>query len=445
MNKKDLHLIIGLGKTGFSCVEYLRKKDLNVAVLDSRQEPPYLEKTKSHYPEVPLYLGGWQHAVWEQATEIIASPGVSLSELPKTRIQPIGDIELFAREAHAPIAAITGANGKTTVTNVLTEMAKEASKKVQMGGNVGTPALELLNASDTELFVLELSSFQLESTNSLRPTVATVLNVTPDHLDRHGGMQAYITAKQRIYNNSEIAVFNRADKNTVPPSPQPTPASGRGSNSWSFGLDKPKNANEFGISQGFLVRGNDHLIAIQDLKRQESHNLENALAALAMGYAVGLPLAAMVKVLQSFEGLPHRCQVVGTGKGIEWVNDSKATNVGAAIAAIESLGKTSKLVLIAGGESKASDFSDFARAVKNHVRGVVLIGRDKQLLADALAGSVPVSFAESMQQAVKEAEKIAKSGDTVLLSPACASFDMFNNYAHRGEVFTQTVRREILC
>ncbi|MBI4357381.1 MAG: UDP-N-acetylmuramoyl-L-alanine--D-glutamate ligase [Gammaproteobacteria bacterium] len=445
-----LHLIVGLGKTGFSCARYLRAKGIEVAVIDSRQNPPCLENLKTEYPEVPVFLGGWQHPIWERAKEIVVSPGVSQKHpeiLHGLRgIQPIGDIELFARECAAPVVAITGANGKTTVTHLLTAMARYAEKHVEMGGNVGIPVLDLLQKSTPDFFVLELSSFQLESTFSLRPRAATILNVTPDHLDRHGTLTAYIAAKQRVYSHAEVAVFNRQDETTFPSTPC--------EKVWSFGCDEPKTENDWGLrtdkGEMYLAQGEVLWMPVAHVYRKEAHNLQNALAALALGHALELPVMSMLQILKTFGGLPHRCQWVGAREGVDWINDSKATNMGATVAALSSLSegfegnRRGKLVLIAGGESKASDFNDLSEEVRLCVRAVVLLGRDRVLLAKALARSAPVFFAEGMQEAVFEAARLAKPGDKVVLSPACASFDMFKNYAHRGEVFMACVKEEIL-
>lgn len=439
-----MKVIVGLGKTGYSCVRHLVKHNYNIAVVDSRKQPPMLQQLQTSFPDVPVYVGNFAEDILAQADELIVSPGVSVNEpsiakLIKKGILAIGDIELFARSARTPIIAITGSNGKSTVTTLVNEMAKCAGLNVQVGGNLGTPALDLLDRSNPDLFVLELSSFQLETTYSLKAKVAVVLNISPDHLDRYKNMSEYISAKMRIYNGCKIAVINRMEQTCKE---QACLFPTNELKYLFFGADKPRR-NEFGVYDNYLACGDQKLLAINELKIQGQHQVINALAALAIGAAVKLPMAAMLQVLREFKGLPHRCQWVAKIDGVDWYDDSKGTNVGATRAAIEGMATSinGKLILIAGGQGKGADFSSLHSTVKKYVRNVVLIGEDAPKLATALNGAAEILNAESMRQAVKISIEKAHQGDIVLLSPACASFDMFDNFEHRGRVFAEEVNR----
>jgi UDP-N-acetylmuramoylalanine--D-glutamate ligase len=348
-----------------------------------------------------------------------------------------GDIELFARNAKAPIVAISGSNAKSTVTTLVGEMAASAGKRVAVGGNLGTPALDLLS-DDVELYVLELSSFQLETTDQLGAEVATVLNVSEDHMDRYSGLPAYHLAKHRIFRGARQVVVNRQDALS-------RPLIGEGVPCWTFGLNKP-DINGFGLreenGEKYLAFQFDNLMPVRELKIRGSHNQSNALAALALGHAVGLPFDAMLASLRTFAGLVHRCQWVRDFSGVGYYDDSKATNVGAALAAIEGLGAdiSGKLVLIAGGDGKGADFTALKAPVAAHCRAVVLLGRDAQLLADTFGDSVPLVRVTTLEEAVQRAAEWAQDGDAVLLSPACASLDMFKNFEERGRLFAQAAR-----
>lgn len=435
-------VVVGLGKTGLSCVRYLKRKRIPFVVMDNREIPPELPRLQKEFPDIKPILGQWDETLLSKAEEVIVSPGLSLQRsglAPLIRNKPvIGDIELFARAVKGKILAITGSNGKSTVTTLLGEMAREAGLAVQVGGNLGAPALDLLDEKSTKWFVLELSSFQLETTHSLAPQVATVLNVTPDHMDRYSGFGSYVAAKQKIYTHSVCCVFNRQDLNTVPQMLHRT------SQRVSFGLDEPQDGS-FGLrtyqGQIWLSRGEERWIPVSRMKLKGSHNVGNALAALAMGSSIGLPVEAMLFALEHFSGLPHRSQLVLKSNEIEWINDSKGTNVGATVAAIEGLAGSilGKIVLIAGGDGKEASFTPLQDVIKKSVRALILLGKDAKRMARELDGCAPVFFAESLVGAVKEAKFLAKPYDVVLLSPACASLDMFKNYEHRGEVFTQAV------
>lgn len=430
-------IIIGLGKTGLSCVRYLTSKNKDVVIIDTRKNPPGLEELHVEFSDVPYYLGGLHEEVLAQAREIIISPGISLKEPAiahqrQKGISVLGDIELFAREARAPIVAITGSNGKSTVTTLVGEMAKNAGLVVGVGGNLGTPALDLLAIPDVQLFVLELSSFQLETTYSLKASAAVVLNISPDHLDRYQNMEEYIAAKMHIYDGCKTAIINRDESFYVNFS--------RHSQAVSFGLSTPKE-NEFGLQGRYLMYGSQQLIAREELLIKGDHQVANALAALALGKSIGLPMPVMINTLRDFPGLIHRCQWIKTIDGVAWFNDSKGTNIGATRAAIAGLGNSivGKIILIAGGQGKNADFTELFPVIEKYVRTLILIGEDAKKISIALQGATEIIFADSMSQAVQVAKEKARINDVVLLSPACASFDMFKNFEHRGEVFIRLV------
>ncbi len=433
-------LIVGLGATGLSCARFLAARGVEVAVTDSRERPPALETMGAELPDVALFLGGYAADIFARAERLVVSPGVSLREpliaaAAQRGVEILGDIELFARHARAPVIAITGSNGKSTVTTLVGEMARQAGMQVRVGGNLGTPALDLLSAEEPDLYVLELSSFQLETVTSLRCKVSAVLNISPDHLDRYAGLDEYMAAKRRIYAGAAIQVVNRDD-------PRAAALAGLDAAQLSFGLDAP-GENDFGVLAGeggaWIVRGSERWLPVSHLRIAGRHNLANAVAALALGSAAGIERQAMLRVLREFQGLAHRTQWVAEIAGVSWYNDSKATNVGATLAAVR--GFDAPLVLIAGGQPKGADFTELAAGTAGRLRGLVLIGEATEQIARAFAAAaLPVQRAGSMREAVSAAAQLARSGDLVLLSPACASFDMFDNYQHRGDVFIQTVR-----
>lgn len=440
MNKisTNLKIIVGLGKTGLSCVRYLAKQGCKVVVVDSRKSPPGLGELQQHFPKVKVYLGGFKEEVLAQADELIVSPGVSLREPAiaaclQRGIKAVGDVELFARAVNAPVIAITGSNGKSTVTSLVGAMAQVSGKKVKVGGNIGVPALDLLDI-ETELYVLELSSFQLETTYSLKPAAAVILNISPDHMDRYQTLEEYLRAKQRIYLGCQVAVINLDECATYASALLPPRTIG-------FSINRP-NENNFGVINNYLMQGKKKLLPISELKIKGLHNIANALAALALGAAVNLPTEAMLQALRSFPGLSHRCQWVAEINNINWYNDSKGTNVGATKSAIEGLGASGdKIVLILGGISKGASFIILRDVIAKYVRAVILIGQDALLIEQALAGSSKILHAVSMAEAVVVCAEEAWSGDIVLLSPACASFDMFDNFEHRGEAFMEEVKK----
>lgn len=442
MATQDFKVIVGLGVTGFSSAKYLANLGVPFAVNDTRPNPPLLNEFKTSFPDVILSLGQLDKNLLQQASQIILSPGVSIHDpiiaaQIARGISVIGDIELFARAIKKPVIAITGTNAKSTVTSLVGAMAHNANIPCKVGGNLGPPVLDLIDPS-AELYVLELSSFQLESVLSLAPKVASILNITPDHLDRHGSFEKYIQAKLLIYQRAETIVCNGDDDLTDSPRHLGC--------KYKFTLSTPAQ-NEFGIikknNENYLAFADQLLLPVRALPLQGLQHQANALAALAIGHAFGFKMAPMIKTLMEFHGLPHRCQKIAEWAGISWFNDSKGTNVGATLAAIEGLGPIifGKLILIAGGVGKNADFSPLLPAIKKFVKTVILMGEAASILAEVCKDHVAVSFVSSMEEAVAVAQSTAISGDAVLLSPACASWDMFKNFAHRGEVFTALVQQ----
>lgn len=424
MPHKNLQLIIGLGATGYSCARFFAQQGLPFAVNDSRAKPPLLEKFKLEFPNIQFIGGEFSAELAEQAQRIIISPGVSLSHpvMAQHRDKIIGDVELFAQVVKKPVIGITGSNGKTTVTTLVGEMVRAAGKKVSVCGNIGKPVLSAwLEDGDVDFYVVELSSFQLEVTYSLKLATAVLLNLTPDHMDRHGTIEAYLAAKQRIYLYCEKPVVNLDEP---------------------FLFENLHLKNQISIST--LSDAADWTLADLDIKKlplKGAHHYQNDLAALAMGDAVGLPLTAMMKVLENFKGLEHRCQVVREFAGVTWFNDSKGTNVGATQTALNSVGGAidGKVVWIAGGQGKNADFSILRPAVSEHVSCAILYGQDAKIIAAAIESAVPIVFAANLEEAVKQAQACAKDQDAVLFSPACASFDMFANFEERGKCYQKIV------
>lgn len=445
----DAPVVVGLGTTGLSCARYFHALGLSFSVVDTRVDPPGLKQLRIEMPEVPVYAGEYPEELITGAAEIIVSPGVAMDDplvkkAQSAGVEVRGDIDLFVREAKAPIVGITGSNAKSTVTELLGQMARDAGINVGVGGNLGVPALALLSP-ECELYVLELSSFQLERASGLGLSVATVLNVSADHLDRHHDITAYQQAKHRIFQRCKCAVLNRDDASTIPLLPADVAQV-------SWRMAEPER-NGFGLRvEGgveYLCHKLDeervadvatvNILATRELGTAGRHNVANALSALALGHCAGLPLETMAATLRSFSGLAHRCEQISQVGGVTFVNDSKGTNVGATQAALEGLGVERNIVLIAGGQGKGADFSVLHEAIAQHCKHLILIGEDAALLAGAFCDAVAVSFADSMLQAVKLAVEEAAAGDTVLLSPACASFDMFSGYEERGESFRNAV------
>jgi UDP-N-acetylmuramoylalanine--D-glutamate ligase len=429
-------LVLGLGVTGLSVARYLRRNDRDATFIDSRDEPPGIDELSDVWPDADVILG--KAALPKGVDRIIVSPGIADShELLKTarkkKLEVVSDIEIFAREAKAPFVAITGSNGKSTVTTLLYHMCHADGRKVLAGGNLGEPALDLLNEDKPDLYVLELSSFQLHRTQELPAEVAVLLNVSPDHLDWHTDEAEYRQSKYRVYREARAAVVNRTDDDAVECVKDIESVI-------SFGLDAPADG-QYGIREDdgidYLARGDTLLIATTDVAVVGLHNQANALAALAAGELLGLKMPAMLQVLSEFPGLPHRMQFVARKGAVDYVNDSKATNVAAAVASINSINGT--VVLLAGGEGKGGDFTELATALEGKLRAVVLIGKDAEKIAQAIDTVLPVYFAQDMDDAVGQAAAYAESDDTVLLAPACASLDQYENYGARGDAFCTAV------
>ena len=444
-------LVVGLGDTGLSMARWLDAHGATVAVADSRDKPPHAARLQSELPGVPLFTGPFQEEVFRNADLLAVSPGVSLREPAIAAamahgIPVAGDIELFAQALGGlvpvpRVLAITGANGKSTVTEMVGAMCRKAGMRTVVAGNIGLPVLDALadlerRGETADIFVLELSSFQLETTAALQPAAATVLNVTEDHMDRYRDMADYAAAKARIFAGPGVQVLNREDAYSAA-------MAQAGRRVMTFGLDAPARAEDWGLIEGegqkWLAQGGNRMMAVAQLPLAGLHNAANALAALALCRAIDLPLQPLLEALREFRGLPHRVEKVAQMRGVTFYDDSKGTNVGATVAALN--GMDSKVVLIAGGDGKGQDFSPLKAAVAAHARAVVLIGRDGDKIGAALAGTkVPLLRATSLEEAVSTAYAQAKPGDAVLLSPACASFDMFRNYEHRAQVFVAAVR-----
>ncbi|MDG6345944.1 UDP-N-acetylmuramoyl-L-alanine--D-glutamate ligase [Glaesserella parasuis] len=413
--------IIGLGTTGLSCVEFFADKQAQVRVIDTRANPAGADKLSK---DIPLHTGSLNLEWLLSSDLIVISPGLALAtpeiqQAIQAGVEVVGDIELFCREAEAPIIAITGSNGKSTVTTLTTEMAKQAGIKVGMGGNIGVPALSLLK-SDYELYVLELSSFQLETTYSLKAKAATILNISEDHMDRYDSIEDYRQAKLKIYYNAENVIVNGEDPQTFPEQAVR-----------SLKKFAEKDA-EYTACNGELYSGDEAVIAINELKITGRHNVMNALASMALAEAAGVARTGIVKALQSYSGLDHRFQLVPTNDGIRWINDSKATNVGSTVAALNGLQVEGTLYLLLGGDGKDADFSELKPFINQPNTVCYCFGKDGAELATLTQNSVLV---ETMAQAVAQIRLLLKSGDMVLLSPACASLDQFKNFEERGRQF----------
>ena len=439
-------VIVGLGETGLSVAKYFARTGEAFKVVDSRENPPGLEQLQQLYPQADVELGEFKLATFLAARQLVVSPGVSLktdaiAAARRAGVVITGDIDIFSKQVTAPIIAVTGSNGKSTVVAIVAEILRMAGVQFGLGGNLDganfKPALDLLQEAAKEMYVLELSSFQLETTERLGAAIAVILNVSPDHMDRYANLDEYSKAKQRIFNGCKQVLVNRDDASGNPPLGLDLPI-------WSFGLGKPAGS-ETGIidaaGQDYLATDSEKMVAVQDLNLVGQHNIANALAAMALTLAVGIDTKSIANAVRGFAGLPHRCQWVANINGIAFYNDSKGTNVGATMAAIEGLGQrlTGQIVLIAGGVGKDADFSMLVPVVKKWVKAVVLIGQDAKKIADQFDSDMQIEFASDMPQAVSSALRRAAKGDAVLLSPACASFDMFDNFQHRGQIFMNTV------
>ena len=442
IQRGGLKVVAGLGISGVAAVNFLHEHGYRVAVTDSRKTPPGHDQIPS---DVQTSFGQLDQELLLQAEEIVISPGLD-PQLPEIQaaiaqgIAVVSEIQILRRFTDKPIMAITGSNAKSTVTTLIGLMAKDAGVKVAVGGNLGRPALDLTK-DDPELYILELSSFQLETTSNLHAEVAVILNMSEDHLDRHGDMMGYHTAKHRIFQGVKKVVYNRDDSLTRPLVPDATPMQ-------SFGLNAP-DMNQYGILKEndgtmWLARGRERILKSSEMYIQGTHNVANALACLALGEAIGLPLASMLETLKTFKGLEHRCEFVKEVQGVRYYNDSKGTNIGATLAAIDGLGaaiepQQGKVAIILGGQGKGQDFTALRDALSKYAKLAVLIGEDRAVIEQAIAGTITLLHAASLQEAVELCQQHTQAHDVVLLSPACASFDMFKGYSERGHQFVECV------
>lgn len=442
IQRGGLKVVAGLGISGVAAVNFLHEHGYRVAVTDSRKTPPGHDQIPS---DVQTSFGQLDQELLLQAEEIVISPGLD-PQLPEIQaaiaqgIAVVSEIQILRRFTDKPIMAITGSNAKSTVTTLIGLMAKDAGVKVAVGGNLGRPALDLTK-DDPELYILELSSFQLETTSNLHAEVAVILNMSEDHLDRHGDMMGYHTAKHRIFQGVKKVVYNRDDSLTRPLVPDATPMQ-------SFGLNAP-DMNQYGILKEndgtmWLARGRERILKSSEMYIQGTHNVANALACLALGEAIGLPLASMLETLKTFKGLEHRCEFVKEVQGVRYYNDSKGTNIGATLAAIDGLGaaiepQQGKVAIILGGQGKGQDFTALRDALSKYAKLAVLIGEDRAVIEQAIVGTTTLLHAASLQEAVELCQQHTQAHDVVLLSPACASFDMFKGYSERGHQFVECV------
>lgn len=444
MVTSDFAIVVGLGKSGLSVVRYLASQGVTFAVVDTRNDPPELATLQKDFPHVTVTCGELNADFLCTAKILYVSPGLdlkmpALQKAAQRGVKLSGDIDLFSQQAKAPIVAITGSNGKSTVTTLVGEMAKAAGKKVAVGGNLGEPALNLL-ADDIELYVLELSSFQLETCQQLNAEVATILNISEDHMDRYEALADYSAAKQRIFRGAKQVVISLDDPLSAPADIDESVTC------WEYTTQPKLGFKGFSIDfsqgDGWLMCEGRPLIELNKLKIKGRHNWANALAALALGHAVGLSFEAMGKALVNFKGLAHRCEWITEKNSITYFDDSKATNVGAALAAIIGLGSSmnGKLILIAGGDGKGADFTPLTEAIAHYCRAVVLIGRDAPMIEEVLPNQMTRVYVQSMVEAVTTAARLAHSADAVLLAPACASWDMFNGFVERGDSFAKAAR-----
>ncbi|MDP8079174.1 UDP-N-acetylmuramoyl-L-alanine--D-glutamate ligase [Phocoenobacter skyensis] len=415
--------IVGLGQTGLSCVDYFLDKKVELRVIDTRPHPTGVDKLPK---EIALHTGSLNLDWLLNSDLVVISPGLALAtpeiqQVLKAGIEVVGDIELFCREATAPIIAITGSNGKSTVTALTADMARQAGLKVGMGGNIGVPALTLLK-KEYELYVLELSSFQLETTFSLKAKAATVLNICEDHMDRYESLEGYRQAKLRIYHNAENVIVNSEDKQTYP------------DEAVSSEIDFAENGARYSVKNGQLYSYQRPMIEIEKLKITGRHNMLNALAAVALAEAANIPSHGIINALYTYGGLDHRFQLVPTNDGIIWINDSKATNVGSTVAALTGLNVEGTLYLLLGGDGKGADFSELTPLINQPYIQCYCFGKDGAKLAQLTEQSVIV---ESMIEAVAQIRPRLRQGDMVLLSPACASLDQFPNFEVRGQKFME--------
>ena len=439
---KEDYLIIGLGLTGLSVANYLASQGKTFTIADTRINPPGLEAFRKQWPDVSIWLGPLDTELTLSVSCIVVSPGISITDTAieaarRQGVEVLGDVELFCRKIQQPVLAITGSNAKSTVTSLVGEMAKAAGLQVGIGGNIGLPVLDLLAEGKKDIYVLELSSFQLETTQSLNASAAALLNISEDHLDRYACLTEYVFAKQRVFHHCNTAIFNRDDAQTFP-------IHGLNAARLSFGFDAPIQENELGLvmleGERWLVKGDTPLMPASEVPLAGEYGLTNVLAAFALGFSAGFSIQSMRAAVIAFKPLAHRCEFVVKRKDVAYYNDSKATNVGAMLAAVKGLAKPESPVwLILGGEGKGQDFAPLRTALVENIAGVALIGRDAPLIAEHLPTELLQKDFSSLQEAITWLAKEAKAGELVLLSPACASFDQFKSFEQRGEVFTQCV------
>ena len=441
-----LTVIVGLGDTGLSCVKYFVQAGEKVKIVDSRDEPPGLAALKEFFPDVEYELGDFNLETFVAAKQLVVSPGLSIrsAEIEAAKragVAITGDIDIFSKQVTAPIIAVTGSNGKSTVVAMLAEILRKAGKNFGLGGNLDgdnfKPALDLIAEGEKDLYLLELSSFQLETTQSLGAAVATILNLSADHMDRYEGIDDYHRAKQRIFTGCKQVVINRDDKESYPLEESDASV-------WDFGFGRA-GVNGLGLLEEggdqYLAYQLEKIVSVNELKVFGQHNISNVLAAVALAMAIDIDMNAIKAAITEFSGLPHRCQWVANIDGVDFYNDSKGTNVGATVAAVEGLGEhiLGHIVLIAGGIAKGADFSALVPAMNKWGKVVILIGQDAVEMASYFDAEVQTYFATDMSDATRIALQHSTAGDAVLLSPACASFDMFENFQHRGFAFMKSV------
>lgn len=432
--------ILGMGHTGRSVARFWAAQGIPFIAMDTRAEVGDDLTVRRELAGIESHFGEISETVLRQVDLLVVSPGIAMDSdviglAQSLNIEVRGDIDLFVSEAQAPVIGITGSNGKSSVTTFVGQLLTASGLTVSVGGNLGTPALELLN-DEVDVFVLELSSFQLERAGDLNLAVAAVLNLSPDHLDRHHTMPLYHLAKHRIFAGAKHVVANYRDALTQPV--------GKGDVPWTLWRDNEPDMQQLGLRDHegapWIYFGFEPVCPLSDIPLVGHHNVNNVLAALAICHAMGLSYAKLIEGVKTLKGLPHRCELIAVKAGVRFVNDSKGTNVGATVAALEGLAAGQNIILIAGGESKGQAFAPLTRAISRFVKHTVLIGRDAAAIDDALEQAASRSFADSMEAAVRAATKVAKPGDTVLLSPACASLDMYRDYRERGEAFTVAVQ-----
>jgi UDP-N-acetylmuramoylalanine--D-glutamate ligase len=441
-----LTVIVGLGDTGLSCVKYFASMGEKVKVVDSRDEPPGLAALIEMYPNVEYELGDFNLETFVTAKQLVISPGISIRSVEieaakEAGVAITGDIDIFSKQVAAPIIAVTGSNGKSTVVAMLADIVTKAGKNFGLGGNLDgdnfKPALDLLAEGEKDLYLLELSSFQLETTQNLGAAVATILNLSADHMDRYEGIDDYQRAKQRIFTGCKQVVINRDDKESYPLIESDAAI-------WDFGFGRA-SVNGLGLLEEggdlYLAYQLEKIVSVNELKIFGQHNISNVLAAVALAMAIDIDMNAIKAAITEFSGLPHRCQWVANIDGVDFYNDSKGTNVGATVAAIEGLGEhiSGHIVLIAGGIAKGADFAALVPAMNKWGKAVILIGQDAAEMASYFDTEIQTYFANDMPDATRVALHQSATGDAVLLSPACASFDMFENFQHRGFAFMESV------